>query len=427
MPNGVNDTVIRNDSASASVFGYPYPTINLGPNITECPGVAVVLQGGTRDSLLWSNSSTNDSIVLVNGVGQYHVTVWENGCASSDTINIARHPNPPPVDLGPDTTLCLGETLLLDATASGVTYQWNDNSTNATFTVDTVGSYSVTITDGNGCESKDGINVSYFFEPSVQIFVAPGRDICLGVPVNFTAFPATQGSIAYQWVVNGSPVGSQTTDPQFKGPVEYGDSVWVELITDICSSVAYPVPSNKIEMLINPAPKTITGKVNPLENTQETYVVPLASTSSYVWRVSGGTINGDSTNNIVKIDWGAKNPNASLILKEVDAKNCERENEIAIDVVSIIGVNELDNAEIGQIYPNPSSEVVYIPVNVTGSEMIDIRLFDITGKLAKTVFSGSVSGNQLLTMSVDDLKTGMYYLELTNDKGEKSVQKLIVE
>ena len=227
--------------------------------------------------------------------------------------------------------------------------------------------------------------------------------------------------------MNGSPVGSQTTDPQFKGPVEYGDSVWVELITDICSSVAYPVPSNKIEMLINPAPKTITGKVNPLENTQETYVVPLASTSSYVWRVSGGTINGDSTNNIVKIDWGAKNPNASLILKEVDAKNCERENEIAIDVVSIIGVNELDNAEIGQIYPNPSSEVVYIPVNVTGSEMIDIRLFDITGKLAKTVFSGSVSGNQLLTMSVDDLKTGMYYLELTNDKGEKSVQKLIVE
>ena len=93
MPNGVNDTVTRNDSASASVFGFPFPTINLGPDITECPGVAVVLQGGsTRDSLRWSNNTTNDSIVLVNGVGQYHVTVWENGCASSDTINISRHP-----------------------------------------------------------------------------------------------------------------------------------------------------------------------------------------------------------------------------------------------------------------------------------------------------------------------------------------------
>ena len=96
-------------------------------------------------------------------------------------------------------------------------------------------------------------------------------------------------------------------------------------------------------------------------------------------------------------------------------------------MLSIVGVNELQNADIGQIYPNPSSEVVYIPVNVNGSEMIDIRLFDITGKLAKTVFSGSMSGNQLLTMSVDDLKSGMYYLELTNDEGEKSVQKLIVE
>ena len=228
------------------MFGFPYPTINLGPDITECPGVPVVLQGGVRDSLRWSNNTTLDSLTIVNGQGQFYVDVYENGCGSSDTINISRYPNPPTVDLGPDTILCIGDSLILDATNAGVTYEWQDQSTNPTYTVNTAGNYKVTITDGNGCENDDRISISYYLEPTVQIFVAPGSDICYGVPVTFTAFPVTQGSIAYQWVVNGNPVGPQSTDPQFTGPVAYGDSVWVELITDICAKNGpYPVPSNK--------------------------------------------------------------------------------------------------------------------------------------------------------------------------------------
>ena len=426
LPNGKTDSVSYNDSSIATPFGFPYPTINLGPNITECPGIDVVLQGGVRDSLRWSNNTTLDSLV-VTGSGQYHVSVWENGCESRDTIDIARHPNPPAVDLGPDTTLCFNETLLLDATAAGVTYEWQDMSTGATYTVDTTGTYRVTITDANGCENKDAVYVNYFLVPSVQMFVAPGREICNGVPVTFTAFPATQGSISYQWIVNGEPVGSPSTDPQFKGPVSFGDSVWVQLLTDVCSSAAYPVPSNKIEMIVNPSPKTINGKNNPLENTQETYVVPLAASSAYVWRVSGGTINGDSTKNIVKIDWGVKNPTASLMLVETDAKNCTRENQIPIDVVSIIGIDE-QSASLGNIYPNPSGNIVNIPVNAQSVQDITIALYDITGKKVKDIYNGSTpSQSNLLRMDVSNIENGIYLVKLSNVNGSESIQKLTVQ
>ena len=181
-------------------------------------------------------------------------------------------------------------------------------------------------------------------------------------------------------------------------------------------------------MKLNPSPKTITGKGLVIENTKETYVVPLASTSTYVWRVVGGTIDGDSTSNIVRIDWGGANPNASVTLVETDQKNCVRDNVLPVNVASIIGINERGNEfGLGSIYPNPSSTLVNIPVVTKGEWMVDIRLYDLTGKLIKSVYNGSINGSTQIQMSVDNLHSGMYYLEMTTNDGHKSTQKLTVE
>lgn len=54
------------------------------------------------------------------------------------------------IDLGNDTTICQGETLILDATTINATYLWQDNSTNPTFNVTQQGTYWVQITDSCG-------------------------------------------------------------------------------------------------------------------------------------------------------------------------------------------------------------------------------------------------------------------------------------
>ena len=41
---------------------------------------------------------------------------------------------------------------MLDATAPGVSYLWNDNSTGSMLYADTVGNYSVVIEDNNTCK-----------------------------------------------------------------------------------------------------------------------------------------------------------------------------------------------------------------------------------------------------------------------------------
>ncbi len=81
------------------------------------------------------------------------------------------------IDLGQDTSVCIGEPLLLDATSAGVapfTYQWSTgDSTNSQITVyptsDTL--YTVTVTDANGCFIMDYINVEIYDSGSLDAIV----------------------------------------------------------------------------------------------------------------------------------------------------------------------------------------------------------------------------------------------------------------
>ncbi len=61
--------------------------------------------------------------------------------------------------LGNDTSICTGQTFLLDATYLGATYVWQDNSTNPTYPVTQAGTYFVTISAG-GCQLKDTVQIT---------------------------------------------------------------------------------------------------------------------------------------------------------------------------------------------------------------------------------------------------------------------------
>jgi len=63
----------------------------------------------------------------------------------------------PTVNLGADT-ICNGCSIILDA-GSFTSYDWSTGATTQTITVDTTGTYSVIVTDANGCINADTIVV----------------------------------------------------------------------------------------------------------------------------------------------------------------------------------------------------------------------------------------------------------------------------
>ncbi len=183
-------TMRLRDEVNVSVT--PLPVVDLGPNATLCNGQNLVLDaavpGGTY---LWQDGSTNPGFV-VSGQGTYSVTVTANGCSATDAITV-NYNALPAVNLGPDQTLCVGETVTLNAGLPGATYVWQDGSVNSSYTVTGPGTYSVQVTRNN-CPASDAVDIAYTPLPVVDL--GADVDVCADIPV---LLDATTPGGSYVW------------------------------------------------------------------------------------------------------------------------------------------------------------------------------------------------------------------------------------
>jgi hypothetical protein len=83
-----------------------------------------------------------------------------------------------PVSLGNDTTLCQGITQTLDAGYPGANYSWNTAATSEVINVNTPGTYSVLVTDTNGCTGSDTILITPGVQPVNNL--SPAMNLCDG-------------------------------------------------------------------------------------------------------------------------------------------------------------------------------------------------------------------------------------------------------
>jgi gliding motility-associated-like protein len=111
------------------------------------------------------------------------------GYLLADNIRITP---PPPLDLGPDTTICNGESILLNAGSAFEDYEWQDNSTDSTFTVTQPGTYYVEATTSWGCPVVDSIIIEY----SVLVNLGNDTSICIGDTMRYNA---GAGYSQYEW------------------------------------------------------------------------------------------------------------------------------------------------------------------------------------------------------------------------------------
>lgn len=142
---------------------YALPVVDLGADLTICPGESVTLDAGAGfESYLWSNGGQGSSIVVAD-TGTYCVQVTSaQGCANNDCVIINRHQAPlvneDNLNLAPTT--CGGSTgAITGLEVTGVPpllFEWKDGSGQSfgsTLDIDhlPVENYVLSISDGNGC------------------------------------------------------------------------------------------------------------------------------------------------------------------------------------------------------------------------------------------------------------------------------------
>src|SRR5690606_12281799 len=128
------------------------------------------------------------------------VTGTDAGGCSGTATAIVSEIIPTPVDLGNDITVCSDDTIIVvDAGNTFGAYSWNTAQTSQSISVQTSGTYSVTVADANGCTATDAVNIIISRNPTVEIqaerAVYEGTDVTLAANIT----PAPDGSVIYYW------------------------------------------------------------------------------------------------------------------------------------------------------------------------------------------------------------------------------------
>lgn len=167
-------------------------TIYLGPDFNLCTGYIHILDAGPGfDTYIWQDGSDSQTY-LVTEAGTYWVHAFIGSTMFADTINIGYWPVPDP-NLGNDTLICFGNSLLLEPSTGFIAYLWQDGSSLPFYVVTNEGLYFVLVVDVHGCTGSDSIYVDFTFK---TLDLGNDTVICEldTLPLN-----AGDGYISYEW------------------------------------------------------------------------------------------------------------------------------------------------------------------------------------------------------------------------------------
>ncbi len=94
---------------------------------------------------------------------------------------------------------------------------------------------------------------------------------------------------------------------------------------------------------------------------------------------------------------------------------------------ALLDIEQLSDSDDFLLFPNPAKDQVTIKCNLENVKNVEIKLIDITGQtLISKLFTTKQEENNY-TLHLNELSTGLYYIEFTTDGHERVVKKLIVE
>lgn len=133
-----------------------------------------------------------------NWSGKLYAQLTAGACymPANDSITVSVTRSQQSISLGADTVLCAQTSLVLHAGKGFTSYQWQDGSTDSTFTVTSPGKYTVLAKDGCGNSYTDDITIDPY---TVSIDIGPDRTKCNTDTLHLDA-PA--GFMNYQWSNN---------------------------------------------------------------------------------------------------------------------------------------------------------------------------------------------------------------------------------
>ena len=197
-------------TVNKTIYIHPTPVLNTVVNPTTiCAGdtAIVTVTGATNctwtGTYLFANAANDTIWVAPTTTETYSVSATaSNGCVGTQTATVNVNALPTAV-AGPDETICVGGSVTLNA-SGGIAYSWSpatglsaSNVNNPTVTINNTLTYTLEVTDANGCKNTDDITVNTLAlpvaNPGSSVSICPGASTTLNGSggTSYTWSPAT--------------------------------------------------------------------------------------------------------------------------------------------------------------------------------------------------------------------------------------------
>jgi PKD repeat protein len=454
-------------------------TITSAPNViansvTICEGQSATITGSGASTYSWSNGdATASSTVSPTTTTSYTVTGSNGPGCSNTAIAMVTVNSLPDASIGtPSTIDCINTSVTLtgSSTAPGASYQWTSGPATAAYAVSAAGSYTLIVTDANGCSASATTNVtSNTAQPDVNI-AAPAQLSCITTTVTLTGSSSTPGA-SYQWTsgpatatydvsaagsytltvtdpVNGcssTDIATVTTNTTVVNVTANSSTattvcggtavtltaggantyVWDDASTNAINTVSptttttYSVTGTDVNGCIGTASVTVNVFAPNVPTVSQTGTTLTASSAvSYQWYFNGNPMPGE-TNQTLNVT-----QNGTYTVETVDVNGCT--NTSTGFTVANIGIKDVTmNASI-TIYPNPNNGSFEVKGNVDSKSEYTLELRNMLGQLIQLeTIKNTSSFNRAFSMETND--AGVYFIIIRNTEGASSVHRVIVE
>lgn len=460
-------------------------TADAGEDINICSGETVQLEASAGTNYRWSPASGLDNPNIRNPMANpdttinYSVSILnEYGCKSTDSLTVFVHENPTPRIVG-DTLSCAGDSVWLSSEiATYATYTWSTGDTSQSIHIGKNGLYQLIVTDTLGCAGLAKKHVS-FLAPITNEFNIE-HESGNGFNNGQVSVESTGGlaPYAYQWS-NGDTMttmqslspgnyfltvtdnfGCQSIDSVIIDPFVCPEIGLVSTVTDpscfgVCdgsivveniTGTTGPVDwlwsnGNQSDSLLavcaGSFTLTITDSLNCskqdtfriidpevleiiLDDITHVYAgqpgsinLSMEGPYSFVW----STVSGFYSNaqNLTVIDPGCYDLTVTDTLTF-----CTADTTFCVDDLTSTKPG-IEKTGI-YLYPNPVNEAlrIYMPQGISADT--EVRILSLSGKLWQTRSLASAKAEWVL--SLHDLPSGIYFVELISTKG-KIVKRIV--
>lgn len=278
-----------------------------------CDGSITVTSAGATQYSIDNGVTFQASNIFTNVCsGNYDVVATDaGGCQSVGTITVTT-PNPITITPGANSTICVGQSATVSATAIGgvgaLTLDWDnslpDGTSNSVSPVVTT-TYSVFATDANGCFTPP-VQITVTVNPLLQVTAQSDQSICPGENVIITANGSggNGGPFTFSWddgagnILNGN---TQTVSPT-------ATTTYTVTLTDNCGT---PSVTDAVTITVNPTP-VVTFTADNLQgctpvSVNFTNTTNIADVGSCLWNFGDGSSSTNCNPNHVYTTPGCYN------------------------------------------------------------------------------------------------------------------------